>query len=78
MYSIETVNEKNCNARLSAMYQERDKIGNNIDRLACRGYDTTAAEEKYDEICNAIAEYCEWRRSHPGCLLEGDPGYPYV
>ena len=68
-----TVN--NCNARLDILYKERDKIGERIDKLIVMGYDITAAEAEYSNIVDVINDICQWRREHPGCLTEGDPGY---
>ena len=69
------LSEKNCNARLDLLYKERDKIGERIDKLIVHGYDITAAEAEYSNIVDVINDICQWRREHPGCLLEGDPGY---
>lgn len=74
-FDINTCTIYNCNARLSSMYKERDNISHRIDTLISHGYDPSSAEKEYDELCDIIADHCVFRRSHPGCLIEGDPGY---
>lgn len=66
------ITTSNCNYHLSRLYRERDQISSNIDRLV--GRDTSKLEEEYDQICNLIDSFLQFRRSHD-CLLEGDPGY---
>lgn len=66
---------ENCNARLSVLYNERDKIGTQIDALTCAGKDTKFYEDSYTKICEVIQTLCDFRRTHDGCLLEGDKGY---
>lgn len=66
---------ENCNGILTNLYKKRDAIGHRIDTLMMRGYSTEDSEKEYDEIVDEIDEICFWRKSHPGCLLEGDPGY---
>ena len=69
------VSLSNCNARLDHLYKERDKIGQRIDKLIVMGYDITSAEAEYSNIVDVINDLCIWRRQHPGCLTEGDPGF---
>ena len=70
----ENISESNCNARLTALYDIRDRIGNRIDKLIVMGYNTEAAEEEHDIVCDIISKLCDFRRTH-NCLLEGDKGY---
>lgn len=72
---LNNLNVNNCNCRLTNLYNVRDNISKRIDTLLCQGYDTTMAEEEYNEVCNIIEELCSFRRRNPGCLCEGDPGY---
>ena len=66
---------ENCNGILTRLYNDRDKIGELIDKLINHGFDTTPAEAEYDDICEDIRLICNWRNNHPDCLLEGDPGF---
>ena len=69
-----TVNERNCNARLSALYKTREAVSNRIAKLCAQGCDITALEAEYAEIVDCINELCEFRKTHD-CLIEGDPGF---
>lgn len=71
----ESLNERNCNARLAALYTTRDAVSAHISSMVSRGCDTLGLEAEYAEIIDTINELCIWRSNHPGCLLEGDPGY---
>ena len=66
---------ENCNARLSVLYEERDKISRQISFLTAKGRDTLYYENKYTSISEVIQKLCDFRRTHEGCLLEGDKGY---
>ena len=66
---------ENCNARLSVLYKERDKISRQISLVAACGRDTFYYENKYTSISEVIQKLCDFRRTHEGCLLEGDKGY---
>ena len=66
---------ENCNARLSVLYEERDKISRQISFLTAKGRDTLYYENKYTSISEVIQKLCDFRREHEGCLLEGDKGY---
>ena len=66
---------ENCNARLSVLYRERDKISRQISLVAAVGRDTLYYENKYTSISEVIKKLCDFRRDHEGCLLEGDKGY---
>ena len=66
---------ENCNARLSVLYKERDKISRQISLVAASGKDTLYYENKYTSISEVIQKLCDFRRTHEGCLLEGDKGY---
>ena len=66
---------ENCNARLSVLYKERDKISRQISLVAASGRDTFYYENKYTSISEVIQKLCDFRRTHEGCLLEGDKGY---
>ena len=66
---------ENCNARLSVLYKERDKISRQISLVAASGRDTLYYENKYTSISEVIQKLCDFRRAHEGCLLEGDKGY---
>ena len=66
---------ENCNARLSVLYKERDKISRQISLVAAVGRDTLYYENKYTSISEVINVLCDFRREHEGCLLEGDPEY---
>lgn len=66
---------ENCNARLSVLYKERDKISRQISLLTAKGRDTLYYENKYTSISEVIQKLCDFRRTHEGCLLEGDKGY---
>ena len=66
---------ENCNARLSVLYKERDKISRQISFLTAKGRDTLYYENKYTSISEVIQKLCDFRRTHEGCLLEGDKGY---
>lgn len=69
------INTNNCNGILKRLYQSRDKIGTMIDKYIVMGRNTKDIESEYIKICNDISDICNWRSSHPGCLLEGDLGY---
>ena len=66
---------ENCNARLSVLYKERDKISRQISFLTAKGRDTLYYENKYTSISEVIQKLCDFRRTHEGCLIEGDKGY---
>ena len=66
---------ENCNARLSVLYKERDKISRQISLVTAMGRDTLYYENKYTSISEVIQKLCDFRRTHEGCLLEGDKGY---
>ena len=66
---------ENCNARLSVLYEERDKISRQISFLTAKGRDTLYYENKYTSISEVIQKLCDFRRTHEGCLIEGDKGY---
>ena len=66
---------ENCNARLSVLYKERDKISRQISLVTAAGRDTLYYENKYTSISEVIQKLCDFRRTHEGCLLEGDKGY---
>lgn len=66
---------ENCNARLSVLYKERDKISRQISLLTAKGRDTLYYENKYTSISEVIQKLCDFRRTHEGCLLESDKGY---
>lgn len=66
---------ENCNARLSVLYKERDKISRQISFVTAKGRDTLYYENKYASISEVIQKLCDFRRTHEGCLLEGDKGY---
>lgn len=66
---------ENCNARLSVLYKERDKISRQISLLTAKGRDTLYYENKYTSISEVIQKLCDFKRTHEGCLLEGDKGY---
>lgn len=66
---------ENCNGILTVLYKKRDKISERISHLISHGYDPVSSEAEYDNICEDIHHICNWRREHPGCLLEGDPGF---
>ena len=72
---LNNLNVNNCNCRLTALYNIGYKISERIGILNCHGYDTTASEEEFGEICDIIEELCRFRRRNPGCLCEGDLGY---
>ena len=66
---------ENCNARLSVLYKERDKISRQISLVTAAGRDTLYYENKYTSISEVIQKLCDFRREHEGCLLEVDKGY---
>lgn len=68
------ITESNCNYHLDRLYKERDQISAGIDRLVSMGRDIRLLEKEYNEKCDLIDLFLEFRRSHD-CLLKGDPGY---
>lgn len=75
-YLAEGLNEKNCNARLTHLYNTRDKTSNDVDSAILDGDldKMNSYEKKYFDICAVIDELIKFRYTHD-CLLEGDPGY---
>ena len=71
----ENLSEKNCNARLTELYEIRDHISEEIDYNIYHRADTLGLEAQYAEIVDIINDLCIWRKEHPGCLLKGDEGY---
>ena len=71
----EDINKRNCNARLSHLYKERDEISRLIDKNTLRGLSTVQLEEDYTQICEVIETLCDYRNEYDGCLIEGDLGY---
>ena len=69
------ITTSNCNYWLTVLYQERDRISSIIDTIISTGGYTEEFERHYEATCNMIDTFLEFRRNHPGCLLEGDPGY---
>ena len=72
------ITTSNCNFWLTRLYKQRDQIGSGIDRAVVTGHSDTVRklEREYEEICDRIDQFIEFRRHHD-CLLEGDPGYGY-
>ena len=68
------VNLNNCNGVLTKLYNSRDDISRRIDKTTDVNK-RSMLEVLYEQTCEEIAEICEWRREHPGCLLQGDDGY---
>ena len=71
----------NCNGRLSALYEERDRIGRLIDHQfdLPLGFEIIQAkidelDEQYDKVCEVISQLCVFRRVH-NCSIQGDPEY---
>lgn len=68
------VNLNNCNGVLTKLYNSRDDISRRIDK-ATDNNKRLMLEVLYEQTCEEIAEICDWRREHSGCLLQGDDGY---
>ena len=71
-----TITTTNCNYHLSRLYKERDNLSISIDRAICSNKPNLALEleEEYNQKCDMIDQFIEFRKSHD-CLLEGDLGY---
>jgi hypothetical protein len=72
---IFNINLNNCNGVLTRLYKKRDSLEQRISNLVARGYNVSDLEKEHDTLVDYIDEICAWRKSHPGCLVEGDPGY---
>ena len=68
------ITESNCNYHLTRLYKERDQISAGIDRNYDRHETVDKLEKEYNEKCNIIDQFLDFRRNH-NCLIEGDPGY---
>ncbi len=67
--------ERNCNFILSKLYEKRDRISSSLDKYMMLGLDIDPLNSQYQNLVDDIDQICRWRSDHPGCLLEGDPGY---
>ena len=67
--------------RLTALYNERDRIGRLMDHQfdLPLGFEIIQAkidelDEQYNKVCDVISQLCDFRRVHD-CPIQGDPEY---